>query len=430
MPLRSNNAQILLDFGTPPDAEDGDTFRTGAQKLEDNETELFARSNEALTRFTTDEAAIAANAAAIADPTNGNAVLAGKINTLNLNAFINSTFRNKLINPKFDIWQRGTSFSANAVYTADRWQIVAVGNSHIVSQQAVSLQASLPQKYVMKCSVTSVANAANTSLLQQPIEGVQTFAGKRVCVTVEAWASVAGKKIGISCDQSFGTGGAPSAIVIGTGKSITLGLALTKQSVFLDIPDVVGKTVGTNGNDFLDLVIWLDGGANFNARSGNIGQLSADVYLKRIQIEEVDITNTGQPSAMEDRPIAVELPMCQRYYEKSFNQATVPAQGAVASLTHTAAAYTANGIRLDIPFKVSKRAVPTVVTYSDSTSGIAATAKWSVFLPTTAVWAASSTTSVINNAESGFTLDVTTTTGVSLGQAILTTGNWTADAEL
>jgi hypothetical protein len=62
--------------------------------------------------------------------------------------------------------------------------------------------------------------------------------------------------------------------------------------------------------------------------------------------------------------------MCQRYYEKSYDQATLPGavsiigNGAIAPSSALAGS-TAGNITggMIIPFKVSKRATPTIVTY-------------------------------------------------------------------
>lgn len=403
--------------GTLPDGSDSDTNYTGWTKQNALTTAMLARMND-------DVIGNEALGAVVGSGTSGNAALSAKVNTLTLNQAINSTFRNKIINPKFDIWQRGVTFTLNAVYTADRWQIVGIGNTHIISQQAVAPQAAIPQRYVMKCSVTSVANAGNTTLLQQHIEGVRTFAGKRVCVTIEAWSSVAGKKIGTSCDQVMGTGGSPSANVLGTGKSITLGTGLTKQSVFLDIPDITGLTVGTNGDDNLDFVIWLDGGASFNTRSGNVGQLSADVYLKRVQIEEVDITNTGQPSAMEDRPISIELTMCRRYFRKNFKMTDAPVNNYAGFLINMGACWGSPNVVVRENFGIPMRAPPTVTFYSSSATGTGA-GQWQFYV--SGFINAAVTLGAVS--EDGFSVNAAPT-GAPTNAAVYCLGGYTADSEM
>jgi hypothetical protein len=69
--------------------------------------------------------------------------ITGTINLLQTSTLSSSAGKNFVINGGFDIWQRGTSGTANSTaagagYNADRWQNAAAGNAITVSRQATS----------------------------------------------------------------------------------------------------------------------------------------------------------------------------------------------------------------------------------------------------------------------------------------------------
>jgi hypothetical protein len=74
------------------------------------------------------------------------------------------------------------------------------------------------------------------------------------------------------------------------------------------IPSIAGKTLGSNGDDFLEFTFWLDAGSTFNSRSASLGQQSGTFDLALVQIEE-----GSTDTAFEFRPPVVEMALCERY---------------------------------------------------------------------------------------------------------------------
>lgn len=270
--------------------------------------------------------------------------------------------KNKIINGDFRFWQRGNNFPAanGQRYTADRWQINGTGST--VWAQRVDIPpggGTVPllkdSKYMMQVIVDSVAGDGNFALIQQRIEGVRPNSGKTVTVSFKAKASVANFKIGIEFQQSFGNGGSPGVGSIGT--SITLGTDWQQYSATIVVPNIIGKTI--TDNDYLQLSFWLDAGANFAGRSFGAGQKSGIVSIAEVQLED-----GTSASSFEYRPDALELALCQRYYEKSYDVASAPGTVIVAGSS-------GSGIRtsyyLSSPctqYTVRKRSVPAVSIYS------------------------------------------------------------------
>ena len=222
-----------------------------------------------------------------------------------------SGFRNVIINGNFDIWQRATSHATAGYGSADRWQNTRSGSTCTISRQAFTLgQTAVPNQptYFCRAVVSSVANAANYAGLSQSIEGVSTFAGQTV--TVSFWAKAdATRSISTELFQSFGTGGSPSALATALAVSkVTLTTSWQKVTLTATLPSISGKTLGTDGNDALGLLIWFDAGSNYNARTNSLGQQSGTFDIAQVQIEP-------GPAAtpFERRPLATELNLCKRY---------------------------------------------------------------------------------------------------------------------
>lgn len=226
-------------------------------------------------------------------------------------------FRNTLINGAFDIWQRGTNLSASAStrFLADRWATAGGGGSTVApSRQAFTIgQTDVPgnPNFYHRAVVASGSAANSLAVLVQRIEDVRALAGQQVTVSFYAKAS-ATRSLSIEMVQSFGTGGSPSAVVdnIGGGK-VTLSTSWQRFTRTITVPGVAGKTLGTDGNSYLGLVLWMDAGSDFSARTDSLGNQSGTFDIAMVQVESGTLA-----SLFERRPPAIELPMCQRYYTR------------------------------------------------------------------------------------------------------------------
>jgi len=69
----------------------------------------------------------------------------------------------------------------------------------------------------------------------------------------------------------------------------------------------------------------------------------------------------------EHRSFAQELALCQRYYCKSYNQATAPATATDVGTANTVAYSTISYAGVYVHFKTTMRTTPTVTLYSAST---------------------------------------------------------------
>lgn len=240
--------------------------------------------------------------------------IASQVDTLLAGGQFMGGFRNKVINGDFGVWQRGAGpFAAGGSVSADQWRQVLSGSSVSTSRVAYSPASPLPgtARFVLQAAVTSVAGPGNFVQLVNRIENVGTLAGKTVTVSFWARSTSGTPKIGVSLDQSFGTGGSPSSAVLGSGTSFTLSTTWTRYSMQRTLPSIDGKTLGTNNDDYLQVGIWLDAGSTLDTRSGTAGQSTKTVQLWGVQVEA-----GSYATDFEFRPPQVELALCQRYFER------------------------------------------------------------------------------------------------------------------
>ena len=76
-----------------------------------------------------------------------------------------------------------------------------------------------------------------------------------------------------------------------------------------------------------------------------------------------------QPTPFEQRPIGVELALCQRYYQKSYTQSVAP--GTVSQNGALTVLYSASyGATFGFQFRTTMRAAPSITLYSQSSGTI------------------------------------------------------------
>lgn len=243
-------------------------------------------------------------------------------------------FRNKIINGDMRISQRGTGFTAvvnQVTYTLDRWGVYVVGAS-LAGQRFGSGG---------DCSLQIDGAAGNTAVkVFQRIEAANSFvlSGRSLTfsftITSPNAKNITVELVTPNTSDAFGV----ASTLIGSNVVAIPSGASTVRTTFT-MPQNV-----TNGIEAI-----IDFGAH----------TSGSLYISGVQLEEGSIA-----TPFEQRPIGLELSLCQRYYESTtdgiVSRVRLVAPGAVPMHIQTVQVY----------FATTKRANPTVNTSSLTGTGL------------------------------------------------------------
>jgi hypothetical protein len=264
--------------------------------------------------------------------------------------------KNKLINADFLINQRNfTSNTTNGVYNFDRWFQGNGGGTYTITPQTFTPGAAPVAGYEGKTFLQAITASQSASSdfanISQKIESVRTYAGQSVVVSFWAKANTGTPKIGLSMQQSFGTGGSPSAAIRTAGDAtVTLSTSWARYSITVTVPSISGKTIGTTEDGFLAIQLWQSIGSDYTTGfPSGIGLQNFTLSLWGVQVEAGSTATAFQTAT---GTLQGELAACQRYFE-TINTATgrLMCTGGYVQTTSVA--------RFTVPV-VQKRTTPTI----------------------------------------------------------------------
>lgn len=255
----------------------------------------------------------------------GNLSVVGDTTSASQNGGQLAGLRNRVINGKMDIAQRGTSFAAaaNGAYTLDRWAF-AYASSAV---STVSQQADVPSGNEFQNSLRVAVTTADTSIaagdyahLAHRIEGfnVRDLIGRTFVLAFWARSS----KTGVHCVALRNSGSDRSYVaqftinaantweferIVVSGGLITAGTWNWGNGVGLDIAFVLaaGTTYQTTPDG------WRTG--NFLATSSQVNVLDTVGNIFAVTGVQVEAGSVATP--FEHRSHGVELALCRRYFQ-------------------------------------------------------------------------------------------------------------------
>ena len=335
-----------------------------------------ARFNSTTGELVQDSSVIAEDGAQF----NINLVATGGSSWARKNAIIGGDFST---NP----WQRGTSFTsvASAAYTADRWSWGTIGTGVAdITQSAdaptVAQAGRLTNHCLMiDCTTADASIAAGDAYhLVQIIEGYNFLPLAQKAMVLSFWHKHT--KTGTYCISVRNTGQDRSYVaeytqaVTDTWELATITITAAPSAGTWNYTNGIGLRVsfsvamGSNFHTTADS--WQTGTYLSTANQVN-GMDSTD---NNFRIALVQLEAGSVATEFESRAVQEELALCQRYYNKTYNQgvdpATVTDTGAIGG---TATGTAAGTVDSSYRFPVSMRVAPTITFYSP-TSG--ATGNW------------------------------------------------------
>lgn len=231
---------------------------------------------------------------------------------------------NRLLNTTFEFWQREgddpqtggvTLAGADDVQTfrADRWIMhPGTGGAATVTREEfalgtipIGMESQGQPRYYMRWDQTGGGTVKVS--FKQRIEGVRTFAGQKISVSFVARVTSGTENVFIELQQNFGDTGTPSVVVDYTAAVLPLTTTWTRFTRTFTLLPLTGKTIGTDGNDFLEVLFSMPLSSTYT-----------------VEVTDARITPGVSTNNTLLLPSDVDFWRCRRYYQKSYSLDQVP----------------------------------------------------------------------------------------------------------
>jgi hypothetical protein len=384
--------------------------------------------------------------------TSGN-ILDGTIQTVDVSStaygLVQNSFRNRIINGDMRIDQRNAGASLGMIsgldlFPVDRISVYVSSNlNNRLTAQRNAGSITPPPGFTNYLGVTSVSalspEAGNILIVNQQIEGNNiadldwgTATAKPVTISFWVLSSLTGTHSGslFNMDQNRSYVFTYSINVANTWEYKTI--------------TVAGPTNGTfNTNNTRGIGIGFDMGSGTSRRNSTVGSWQTGMVFGETNSIKVAGTNgatfyiTGLQfevgtvaTPFERRSYGVELALCQRYFETSYDAGTAVGTSTAVGRTSTFI----NGLNANssnygalIPFKVPKRATPTINWYG--VNGTASQWTYCIGASSGAYYGVQTNSTSQIGFEAG-TIAPLPTGLLTAGQVYLISGQWSASSEL
>ena len=271
-------------------------------------------------------------------------------------------------NGGFEVWQRtngGTSASIAVIastltYTADRWYIQTGANQAFTLSAATGLSSqSLIAGKVLRNSgqtgITAVVFAYPFDTIEiAHMRGLQ-LNFSMLAQTGATWSPTSGT---FSVTLYYGTGAAAkrnATPYTSEAQGFTISTNLAAGSAVTAIAASTSVVIPATTTQMELQIAFTPVGT-----AGATDFISFD----DIQLEPIGSTLTWAPTNFDRIPFQMELELCKRFYQKTFDYSVAPAQGAGALNALSALAVATQRVVLYWEYPVELRALPTITSYN------------------------------------------------------------------
>ena len=286
----------------------------------------------------------------------------------------NTTFRNRIINGAMVIDQRNAGASVTpttGTYTLDRWRAYQNVAGKFTVQQSSTAPAGFTNSTLITSTSAYTASGTDLFLFMEYIEGYNVAdlgwgTANAQTVTLSFW-------VRSSLTGTFGGALVNSAENRNYPFTYTISSANTFEYKTITIAgDTSGTWLKTNGLG-MEVNFGIGAGSTYSGTAGAwaagakftatgatsvVGTNGATFYITGVQLEA---GTTASP--FEYRSYGTELALCQRYFEKSYNQSTAPATDTFLGAYTFGGSSEGNGNSI-VPISYSvKRVAPTLTGY-------------------------------------------------------------------
>lgn len=264
-------------------------------------------------------------------------------NHLTRKDYVDATARahNVIINGNFDVWQRGTTFTAVvSKHTADRF-VVSDGCTGVITVSRSTstptyAQSGVKSNYSLKVDVTTAdasVGAAEYAVIEYNVEGYDYAQIAGDDATLSFWVRAA--KTGIHC-LAFRNSANNRTYV--TEYTVNTADTWEKKTVTVPLTETGGTWNYVNGrglNIVWSLLVGTDNHTTKDtwqstgdiATSNQVNEL--DNVANNFYIAQVQLERGSTATPFELRSFDTEVSLCQRYFQKSYDLLTAPGTATV-----------------------------------------------------------------------------------------------------